>query len=100
MFNYVTFETAKKLKEAGFPQPEPFPVGQVWYCLVYGTWFPLPQMRGSNSIYAPTATELLLDGWSLVRERIDYCAAKDGVRFTEWVTSPAEAAASAWLNNL
>jgi len=30
MQNYVTFETAKKLKEAGFPQPEP-ERGQSWY---------------------------------------------------------------------
>lgn len=30
MNNNVSFETAKKLKEAGFPQPEP-EVGQVWY---------------------------------------------------------------------
>lgn len=30
MKNIVTFETAKKLKEAGFPQPEP-ERGQVWY---------------------------------------------------------------------
>lgn len=28
--NVVTFETAKKLKEAGFPQPE-YKTGQVWY---------------------------------------------------------------------
>ena len=30
MKNVVTFETAKRLKEAGFPQPEP-ERGQVWY---------------------------------------------------------------------
>lgn len=30
MKNTVTFETAKRLKEAGFPQPEP-EFGQFWY---------------------------------------------------------------------
>lgn len=30
MENYVTPETAKKMKEAGFPQPEPRP-GQMWF---------------------------------------------------------------------
>lgn len=30
MNNTVTFETAARLKEAGFPQPEPQP-GQFWY---------------------------------------------------------------------
>lgn len=30
MADFVSFETAKKLKAAGFPQPEPA-VGQVWY---------------------------------------------------------------------
>lgn len=30
MKNVVSFETAKRLKEAGFPQPEP-EVGQFWY---------------------------------------------------------------------
>ncbi len=28
--NIVSFETAKRLKEAGFPQPE-FATGQIWY---------------------------------------------------------------------
>lgn len=28
--NHVTFETARRLKEAGFPQPAP-DLGQVWY---------------------------------------------------------------------
>lgn len=35
MSNIISFETAVKLKQAGFPQPLP-EVGQVWYSLVRG----------------------------------------------------------------
>lgn len=35
MSNIISFETAVKLKEAGFPQPVP-QVGQVWYGLIRG----------------------------------------------------------------
>lgn len=35
MSNIISFEIAKELKEAGFPQPEP-QVGQVWYGLITG----------------------------------------------------------------
>lgn len=34
--NIVSFETAKKLKAAGFPQPEP-EFGQVWYSDIFKT---------------------------------------------------------------
>lgn len=35
MSNIISFETAKELKEAGFPQPEPA-IGQVWYGTIGG----------------------------------------------------------------
>lgn len=34
MMNHIKFETATRLKEAGFPQPEP-KAGQFWYIKVY-----------------------------------------------------------------
>lgn len=35
MNNFVSFDKAKKMKEAGFPQPEP-EIWQVWYGLLTG----------------------------------------------------------------
>lgn len=80
MSNYTTFETAKRLKDARFPQPEP-EVGQVWYFQRYlqGTarhWAPLirvgvskpfwmPMDGGNlegdlkNLVFAPTAADIL-----------------------------------------
>ncbi len=73
MKNITTFETARALKEVGFPQPEP-EAGQVWYdkdgerfvCLSStgymvavdgGDVFQAPDMSGL--IYAATATDIL-----------------------------------------
>ena len=34
MKDIVSFETAKRLKEAGFPQPEEFSVGDWWWAMI------------------------------------------------------------------
>lgn len=79
--SHVTFETAARLKEAGFPQPKKFTVGEFWFMrvtpkleyeeiLVVHTfraelerqlpgitserWAPDP-----DDVFAPTATDLL-----------------------------------------
>jgi len=44
MQNHVTFETALRLKEAGFPQPNP-EVGQFWYLPMLGS------INGENPPY-------------------------------------------------
>ena len=83
MKNIVTFETAKRLKEVGFPPPEPgvgqfwhnpdfglFLVGRRWY--VDGTYrnifyiesgkaFEKGENDFSECIFAPTATDILRD---------------------------------------
>jgi hypothetical protein len=82
IMEFASLETAKKLKEAGFPQPEPA-LWQVWYGLLAGQQKPVVLLtkeriddttrfsdqyknyHGSDefnnrlSIYAPTATEII-----------------------------------------
>ena len=77
----VTFETAKRLKAAGFPQPEPA-FGQFWYnrsgtpCIMShridpesslivkslhgGAWYHMYEMkRNGGFVFAPSATDIL-----------------------------------------
>lgn len=122
--NVVSFETAKRLKEAGFPQPEINEEGIGYYWarvennspMLYAiskTWLYEPDTI-ELAAYAPTACELLLDGWILVRnskysfEGDDYwvcCQEEEWAdRILKWKGSfytyarnPAEAAAEAWM---
>ncbi len=122
MDNIVTFETAQRLKEAGFPQPEP-QSGQFWYNPEFGLFvvgplfgengwyrivFYLNEGRAFNKemhflpecVFAPTTTDIL-------REMPDGCfieKTNEGYNFafSRWYnmaknTDPAEAAAEAWL---
>lgn len=123
MKNTVSFETAKRLKEAGFPQPE-FEFGQLWHtdgdrdCAFVGT-MPFVRMKqdyAGSIIFLPTATDILLElqavsdpnrWWALIP--------LSGDPKWEWVLqlwgennnacianffnkNAAEAAAAAWLN--
>lgn len=108
----VTFETAKKLKEAGFEQPNP--VGDYWY-IEHSTKDggpPFSIARGEflvhnpdymkDAIYAPTATELLPLGYCLQKQDGYWAASNifvvdgnDIINFND--PNPAEAAAQAWL---
>ena len=96
--NIVTFETARKLKEAGFPQPDPA-FCQFWYIgrsqasepvfitgadksLIYYAWGEWSEgvvpdassvrngqeFYGADPIFAPTVTHLLPPGCFLARE--------------------------------
>ena len=59
----VTFETAVKLKEAGFPQPDP-KIGQVWY------FFQKPRMgilSDGTDGYEPFVVTHQDIGWRMVR---------------------------------
>jgi hypothetical protein len=74
MKHVVSFETAKALKAAGYPQPD-FETGQVWYSWVGTPFMPSPlSMRLFNlesggiwvvdlglekRFYAPSATEII-----------------------------------------
>ena len=124
MKNIVTFETAKRLKEAGFPQPMP-EAGQVWYAndvnmrvsivhvggravnhvnqgymLIYNT--PIREFK-TDCVFAPTATDILreMPGTILVLENYGSQGKawelwKNGGLISE-LGDPAEAAALAWL---
>ena len=63
MQDYVNFETAVKLKQAGFPQPKRY-FGQVWYFLHTAEPVLVGSAMGNElekyeSVFAPRATDLL-----------------------------------------
>ncbi len=119
MKNIVSFETARALKEAGFPQPGP-EWGQFW-CNQHGETRSLTismlekfQSDGYDLMtFAPTATDILiyLPGKMLVPEKetdsvpaknfgIFYMddRARDDWETKHWHTNPAESCAAAWLD--
>ncbi len=115
MKDIVSYETAVRLKEAGFPQPQPgagqwwhnpdfglFVVGVRWfadnreYKIFYpGTGKPVLKSEAMflKCAFAPTATDIL-------RELADYellsAVTSDSQQFIETITDP-EALAEAWL---
>ncbi|GAB4486619.1 MAG: hypothetical protein OHK0019_00600 [Saprospiraceae bacterium] len=102
MKNIVTFETARRLKEAGFPQP-----GMAYFtCFFYDEngemWRP-GHLTLNPDIFAPTATDILeqlpskwsLRHYDLEGEPVFSCAEKDADIYMN--PNPAEAAALAWL---
>ena len=122
MKDITTFETAVRLKEAGFPQPTPQP-GQFWYdgdkelYVIYCDESPyihavfigddhagFCEKQNEYDVLAPTATDIL-------REMPGFCICYlDNGNSEGWTTlnyykeyctfnakSPAEAAAEAWI---
>lgn len=123
--NTVTFETAKALKGAGFPQPE-FKTGQFWYnafgaLSVIGKkevadngtdiyFFCISLATGrqdrmipihDGAIYAPTADDILKDlqDCSLTFYGGKYLVLErdTGNGKSDWGDNPAELAAGVWL---
>ncbi len=75
----VSFETAKALKEAGFPQSQQWGFGMVWYIPDDEEEYmreddPSALMYGDEAVFAPTATDLLPVGWLLLRRTEDWVA--------------------------
>ena len=64
MQDYVTFETALKLKEAGFPQPNIISIGQMTYYYDCPTAFVCDETQGyelgRSDVFAPRATDIML----------------------------------------
>lgn len=117
----VTFETAKRLKEAGFPQPAP-EFGQAWYDMVTQTLFLIVETfddnpppyngvwiieKGGNvshierellgmMAYAPTATDILCripDNDFYFTDKCFYFSGD----MEQGGENPAEVAAKKWL---
>lgn len=112
----VTFETAKRLKDAGFPQPEP-ERGQAWYfdsneedlpgvvvdvaerrfMLVFGGTDPVEVRKSDRDhwLFAPTATDIMrqLPGLPLVYDGPNFGISGD------WFSNlnPAELMAERYL---
>lgn len=115
MNNIVSFETAKRLEKAGFPQPSTVELGDAWYscrkeCFIISeglktgisplSWF------SCYPYFAPSATDILLlmpDHTMLCRANNDMFLCwtrKDRLPTTGDGTcmhNPAEACAEAWL---
>lgn len=127
MKDIVSYETAVRLKEAGFPQPTP-EAGQVWYhgllkkdaavlianfkthdgsqpsstlYFLNGSGSSIVTKVAEESIYAPTATDILreLPSYSLFFSSLtrQWVGAFDEMAITYNEHNPAEAAAEAWL---
>jgi len=107
MKNIVTFETAQRLKEAGFPQPN-WSFGQYWYNK-HSALFPFTndiRNAAKTWFFAPTATDILaqITGHSLTFsiESGWHCffISRNGVIYSDFQSdNPAEAAAAAWLQH-
>lgn len=106
---HITSETARRMKEAGFPQPKKTEKGQYWFAngeliLFAGCEQVEVRMFEQDMVFAPTATDILahLPGWNLafttVPRWICYWEDIDG-NITEFIghDNPAEAAAEAFL---
>lgn len=128
MSQTVTFETAKRLKEAGFPQPE-FAVGQYWYDIdgeafwvkcdasphIHGEWVGddhsgFVEIPHGEEVFAPTATDIIREferlqksKWirlGMSRDGYEcYLYAFGGIRDSFCHENPAEACAEAWLKH-
>ena len=116
----VSFETAKRLKEAGFPKPRP-DEGQIWYNaagIMYVITYSYGKtcdyvVRGSNNVwlerglndgevFGPTATDIMqhLPGWSLMFTETGWICFPSKYWFGKpdfSSSNPAEAAAEAWF---
>ena len=101
----VSFETAKKLKEAGFPQPAQC-MGQWWYnpkgyrtlTAFDDSYADMAKLVMDEYVYAPTATELLPEDWLLMREGPNWiCQHFEDSHKYVIDDNPAETAALAWL---
>lgn len=121
--NYATFETARALKKAGFPQPEP-EFGQVWYynemgfyCTVLEAVFTnnhkvavnaagaIMRIEPDQNYFAPSATDIIPH----LPQNLRYPIEISGDNIKIWVLengysprsfkgeSLAEACAAAWL---
>lgn len=119
MRNIVNFETAVRLKGAGFPQPEIAQKGQFWYdqkgsvqIIYFDPILPdefCEQFKAKGWVYAPDATDILEQLGQMFVLFYDECpkikdwfCAKTSDVFGEIQVplghkNPAEAAALAWL---
>lgn len=97
--NILSFETAVRLKEAGFPQPKM----AYWNCFFYDKsgvlWRP-GSLTFNPDIFAQTATDILeqLPGYVIGRGQTHWFCCNEFDKETAFVSdNPHEAAAASWL---
>ena len=110
--SHVTPETARRLKDAGFQQPEKPGIGQAWifdiadHVLTVGSVIEIqgiPIIMGNAEVFCPTATDIMqhLPGWYLAFSKNQFvCLSFDeeGSAPDSFVhENPAEACAKAWF---
>lgn len=104
----VSYEIAKRLKEAGFPQPTETHLGGVWYTSDYYAcalvWFREASVgvdKLNDAIFAPSATDILqyLPGWAMQYVEAEWICYYVQNELEDFVghSNPAEAAADAWF---
>jgi len=113
--NVVSFETAKQLKEAGFPQPKVIKDGLCGYakdgrlfCVVPGIMHEIVEIH--SIVFAPSATDILKElgrkyilciasNWWYCEKTQHVNEVPDGfeVMASYGHENPAEACAAAWL---
>lgn len=109
MSYFVSTETAIRLRDAGFPEPE-FQFGQLWETengrdsAFVGTlsFHLLKQYHLKEIVFRPTATDILAELGStyklgLALDGLWWCNNEGDFSKNEWLGNPAEAAALAWL---
>ena len=114
--NHVSAETARKLKDAGFPMPETVAPGSAWYppggsVKIFGSTVEAPAetlayVKAHDWAYAPSPADILRnspDEWALLLRFEDgYFQAGTYDDWGEWCLwagheDAAEACALAWL---
>ena len=108
--SHVTPETARRLKDAGFQQPEKPGIGQAWifdiadHVLTVGSVIEIqgiPIIMGNAEVFCPTATDIMqhLPGWALEFTENEWICYYRETGFDDFVghRNPAEAAAEAWF---
>jgi hypothetical protein len=101
----VSFEMADRLKEAGYPQPKMEVIGRIAFWMAYGFFYRQGALLASDGFifdkgdtYAPTAFELLPEGWTIANLDNGWHVHLYDVGGPTFIhENPHDAAAMAWL---
>ena len=103
--SFVSIDTARRLKKAGFPEPDTWVPGQVWFehgftmagKINYVHVDGIPDCHEDHRFYAPAIQELLPPGFMLYFHNDKWCA-DDGYGVLFVHKDAIEVSALAWLS--